>query len=94
MKSTIKRLEEELAKTTQTATPQPPQPTPGSNIETTTSQIAGTFHINHGRRLDEDSRAVSRNLVIHKSRLFGASHWSQSASMVSVVSFSRSQGSY
>ena len=84
MKSTIKRLEEQLGKVTQTASPQP-RPTPSANnIETTTSQLAGTFHINHGSRVDANSQAVSRNLVIHKSRLFGASHWAQGASMVGV----------
>lgn len=84
MRSTIRRLEEQLVKVTQTASPQPRAAPNSTNIETTTSQLAGTFHINHGSGVDANSQAVSRNLVIHKSRLFGASHWAQGASMVRV----------
>ncbi|KAL4963679.1 uncharacterized protein BDV14DRAFT_190779 [Aspergillus stella-maris] len=80
MKSTIRRLEEQLAKVTNTPSP-PPQRGATSNIETTTSQIAGTFHVNHESRITDDHRALSRNLVIHKSRVFGASHWAQAAAM-------------
>ncbi|KAL4793739.1 hypothetical protein BDV19DRAFT_379966 [Aspergillus venezuelensis] len=80
MRSTIRRLEEQLAKVKNTPSP-PPQPGATSNIETTTSQIAGTFHVNHESRITDDHRALSRNLVIHKSRVFGASHWAQAAAM-------------
>ncbi|KAL5051286.1 hypothetical protein BDW71DRAFT_51493 [Aspergillus fruticulosus] len=79
MKSRIRQLEEQLSRVTEPAR-SPPRPSPSSRIETSTSQIAGTFHINHERRL-HDSQFVSRNLVIHKSRLFGSSHWAQGASM-------------
>ncbi|KAL4916748.1 hypothetical protein BDW62DRAFT_211719 [Aspergillus aurantiobrunneus] len=79
LRSTIKRLEEQLSKVTQPNPQPPPSATP--NIETTTSQIAGTFHVNHESRLDDNSRSVTRNVVIHKSRLFGASHWAQGAAM-------------
>ncbi|KAL4933216.1 fungal specific transcription factor domain-containing protein [Aspergillus undulatus] len=80
MKSTIRRLEEQLARATQTPAASPRSPV-SSKIETTTSGIAGTFHVNHESRPDANSHAVSRNLVIHKSRLFGSSHWAQAASM-------------
>ncbi|KAL4957548.1 hypothetical protein BDW69DRAFT_191519 [Aspergillus filifer] len=80
MRSTIRRLEEQLAKVTNTPSP-PPQPGAASNIETTTSQIAGTFHVNHESHITDDHRALSRDLVIHKSRVFGASHWAQAAAM-------------
>ncbi|KAL4994910.1 hypothetical protein BDV10DRAFT_197100 [Aspergillus recurvatus] len=80
MKSRIRQLEEQLSGVTEPARSQP-RPSPNSRIETSTSQIAGTFHINHEKRLLHDSQFVSRNLVIHKSRLFGSSHWAQGASM-------------
>ncbi|KAL4778690.1 hypothetical protein BJX76DRAFT_127797 [Aspergillus varians] len=80
MRSTIQRLEEQLSKVTQTAvtTPRPPA---SPNIETATSQLAGTFHINHGSPLEGSPHAISRNVVVHKSRLFGASHWAHGAAM-------------
>ncbi|KAL4880339.1 hypothetical protein BJY04DRAFT_219333 [Aspergillus karnatakaensis] len=79
LKSKIRRLEEQLSNVTQ----QSPSPSvdASTNIETTTSQIAGTFHINSESRLDANSQAVTRRLVMHKSRLFGSSHWAQGASM-------------
>ncbi|EAA58452.1 hypothetical protein AN6430.2 [Aspergillus nidulans FGSC A4] len=80
LKTKIRQLEEQLSSATQPAE-SPPRPSPNSRIETSTSQIAGTFHINHERRLLHDSQFVNRNLVIHKSRLFGSSHWAQAASM-------------
>ncbi|KAL4748484.1 hypothetical protein BDW72DRAFT_205608 [Aspergillus terricola var. indicus] len=79
LKSKVRQLEEQLSRATKPAK-SPPRPSPNSIIETSTSQIAGTFHINHERRL-HDSQFVNRNLVIHKSRLFGSSHWAQGASM-------------
>lgn len=64
------------------STPKPPRPS-RFDIETTTSQIAGTFHVNHESRSNGNLQPVTRNLVMHKSRLFGASHWVQGASLVS-----------
>ncbi|KAL4939171.1 hypothetical protein BDV06DRAFT_214495 [Aspergillus oleicola] len=81
MRSTIRRLEEQLAKATNTSPPAPQPTATSSNIETTTSQIAGTFHVNHESRVIDSYRALSRNIVIHKSRVFGASHWAQAAAM-------------
>ncbi|KAL6231429.1 hypothetical protein BDW75DRAFT_233616 [Aspergillus navahoensis] len=80
LKGKIRQLEEQLSRVKEPAR-SPPRPSPDSRIETSTSQIAGTFHINHERRLLHDCQFVSRNLVIHKSRLFGSSHWAQGASM-------------
>ncbi|KAL4899859.1 hypothetical protein BDW74DRAFT_188880 [Aspergillus multicolor] len=80
MKSRIRQLEEQLAKVTEPTRP-PPPPSQSSRIETSTSEIAGTFHINHESRMGNDSQCVSRSVVIHKSRLFGSSHWAQGASM-------------
>ncbi|KAL4973647.1 hypothetical protein BDW66DRAFT_161894 [Aspergillus desertorum] len=80
MKNRIRQLEEQLSRVTEPGRSRP-QSFPNSRIETSTSQIAGTFHINHERRLLQDSQFVSRNLVIHKSRLFGSSHWAQGASL-------------
>ncbi|KAL4866956.1 hypothetical protein BDV12DRAFT_187052 [Aspergillus spectabilis] len=80
LKTKIRRLEEQLSSVTQSQSP--PLPANGSSsIETSTSQIAGTFHINHESRLDANCHVVTRSVVMHKSRLFGSSHWAQGASM-------------
>ncbi|KAL3469336.1 hypothetical protein BJX99DRAFT_252073 [Aspergillus californicus] len=79
MKLKIKRLEEQLSRASQG--PSPARSDAVSTMETTTSQLAGTFHINHESRLDDNLRSMSRSVVMHKSRLFGPSHWAQAASM-------------
>ncbi|KAL4803375.1 hypothetical protein BDV18DRAFT_166387 [Aspergillus unguis] len=79
MKSRIRQLEQQLSRATRL--PATPRPSPRIDIETTTSQIAGTFQFNRESRLDGNSQGVIRNLVMHKSRIFGASHWAQGAAM-------------
>ncbi|KAJ6022722.1 hypothetical protein N7460_013117 [Penicillium canescens] len=75
LRSKIRELEEQLSKAAGTPT-QSTAPTPTSDIEVTTSQLAGTFHVhnenlpsNHGQ-----SQAISRTFW-HKTRLYGQSHW-------------------
>ncbi|KAL2812978.1 hypothetical protein BJX63DRAFT_421499 [Aspergillus granulosus] len=80
LKSKIQRLEEQLSKVVQEPMSSP-APDVRPDLETATSGIAGTFHINRENRIDDERHAISRNVVMHKSRLFGPSHWAQGASM-------------
>jgi hypothetical protein len=84
LKSKIQRLEEQLSKVTQGPSSSP-RPDPRLSIETSTSGIAGTFHINRESRLNDGQHVISRNVVMHKSRLFGPSYWAQGASMVRIT---------
>ncbi|KAM7192391.1 putative C6 transcription factor [Naviculisporaceae sp. PSN 640] len=43
------------------------------SIETTTSELAGTFHVQHESRPNDQP---SRARLVHKARVFGQSHWS------------------
>jgi hypothetical protein len=81
MKSRIRQLEEQLSKATQTS-PQSPVLPLISHIETTTSRLAGTFYIHHESGLVGQAQAISRS-VMHKTRLFGQSHWVNGAALVS-----------
>ncbi|KAL3462228.1 hypothetical protein BJX64DRAFT_277308 [Aspergillus heterothallicus] len=80
LKSKIQQLEEQLSKVSQEPRGTP-RPDARPELETASSGIAGTFHINRESRIDDDKHAISRNVVMHKSRLFGPSHWAQGASM-------------
>ncbi|RDW76881.1 putative Zn(II)2Cys6 transcription factor [Aspergillus mulundensis] len=55
MKTRIRQLEEQLAKVAEPTRP-PPPPSQSSRMETSTSEIAGTFHINHESRMGHDSQ--------------------------------------
>jgi hypothetical protein len=81
MKTRIRQLEEQLSKATQRST-HSPVPTSNSNIDTTTSGIAGTFYVHHESRLFGQAQVISRN-VVHKTRLFGQSHWTNGVALVS-----------
>ncbi|UNI15444.1 hypothetical protein JDV02_001978 [Purpureocillium takamizusanense] len=50
-------------------------------IQTTSTHIGGTFHIEVDERLASKARGSSRN-IIHKTRVFGQSHWVNGVSMV------------
>lgn len=86
MKSRIRQLEEQLSKATQMST-QSPVPTSNSNIETTTSSIAGTFYVHESRLLGK-AQVISRS-VMHKTRLFGQSHWINGVALVSPCAIHR-----
>lgn len=81
MKIRIRELEEQLSKATQRST-QSPIPTSNSNLETTTSRLAGTFHVHHESRLVGQAQFISRS-VMHKTRLFGQSHLINGFALVS-----------
>ena len=87
MKSRIRQLEEQLSKATQRST-RSPVLTSNSNIETTTSCIAGTVYVHHDSRLFGQIQAISRS-VMHKTRLFGQSHWINGVALVSSCAIHR-----
>ncbi len=82
MKARISELEEQLSKLAHGHHMRPPVLTTGSDIETTTSPISGTFHIHHETRLPGEARIISRSMT-HKTRLFGQSHWVNGVAAVS-----------
>ncbi|KOS48316.1 hypothetical protein ACN38_g694 [Penicillium nordicum] len=79
LKSKIKQLEHQLAKSTKSI-PDTCAPTPVSDIETTHSHLAGTFHI-HNASLPSNQGQMVRRSFIHKRRFFGQSHWISSMSL-------------
>ncbi|XHG06286.1 hypothetical protein AWENTII_009491 [Aspergillus wentii] len=69
----IKQLEEQLSK----ATRRPVTSTDASsdtNITTIKSYLAGTFHVHHQRPAAGQDATIPRT-IMHKTRLFGQSHW-------------------
>lgn len=81
MKRRIRHLEEQLYKAS-SGSAQTPGATPGSVIETTTTQMTATFHVHHGdnRLFGRASTFFGQDALIsrsisHKTRLFGQSHW-------------------
>jgi hypothetical protein len=81
MKIRIRQLEEQLSKATQKST-QSSTPNSSSDLETTTSRIAGTFHVHHETNVFGQAHFITRS-VMHKTRLFGQSHWINGISIVS-----------
>ncbi|OKL60782.1 hypothetical protein UA08_04293 [Talaromyces atroroseus] len=69
----VRQLEDELSKHT-LGSVQSPVSTLRSNIQTTTSHLAGTFHVHCESDSSGQPQGIARS-VIHKSRLFGQSHW-------------------
>lgn len=84
LKSKIRQLENQLAKSTKSDT-ETCAPTPVSDIETTHSHLAGTFHI-HNASLPSNQGQMVRRSFIHKKRFFGQSHWISSMSLVRILS--------
>ncbi|PKS11291.1 hypothetical protein jhhlp_003053 [Lomentospora prolificans] len=72
MKHRIKQLEQALSLAN--AKPTTAACEPGADSHSTTSFLAGTFHVQHEGRLFGSADVTSRS-VMHKSRLFGRSHW-------------------
>ncbi|CRL26687.1 Fungal transcriptional regulatory protein, N-terminal [Penicillium camemberti] len=79
LKSKIRQLENQLDKSTKSST-ETCAPTPVSDIETTHSHLAGTFHI-HNASLPSNQGQMVRRSFIHKKRFFGQSHWISSMSL-------------
>ncbi|POS70117.1 hypothetical protein DHEL01_v211488 [Diaporthe helianthi] len=81
MQSRIKQLEQQLYKATKKPAHTTNGPTPASDIETTSSKFAGTFHVhgsNTGSTLFGRAALMSRS-ISHKTRLLGQSHWMNGA---------------
>ncbi|KAI9042745.1 uncharacterized protein KD926_005075 [Aspergillus affinis] len=75
MKSRIKDLEEQLSKATSSkSTPRSQASPPNSEIETATSQIGGTYYFQRENSSFGPPQGLTRS-VMHKTRLFGQSHW-------------------
>ncbi|KAF7556686.1 hypothetical protein G7Z17_g1240 [Cylindrodendrum hubeiense] len=80
MRSRIRQLEDALAKSTiQSIYPSPLTPASSSSVETATSRLAGTFHLHHSTMFGQ-ARISSRS-IMHKTRMFGQSHWINGISM-------------
>lgn len=86
LKSKIRELENQLDKSTKSHT-ETCAPTPVSDIETTHSHLAGTFHF-HNASLPSNQGQMVRRSFIHKKRFFGQSHWIGSMSLVKIFSTS------
>ena len=69
----IKDLEDQLARVTH-ASPARVTKQSSSNIESMSTRFTGDFHIELEDRSGGESRACSKS-VIHKTRVFGKSHW-------------------
>ncbi|CAI7567022.1 unnamed protein product [Penicillium crustosum] len=80
LKSKIRELENQLDKSTKSHT-ETCAPTPVSDIETTHSHLAGTFHF-HNASLPSNQGQMVRRSFIHKKRFFGQSHWIGSMSLL------------
>jgi hypothetical protein len=80
LKSKIRQLEDQLKKTTKIPA-ESTALTPVSDIETTHSHLAGTFHV-HNESLPSNQSQTVRRSFIHKRRFFGQSHWISSLSLV------------
>lgn len=81
MQSRIQHLEQQLYKATSTPAHPAKVVTPASDIETTSSKFAGTFHVhgsNTASTLFGRSALMSRS-ISHKTRLLGQSHWMNGA---------------
>lgn len=80
MRSRIKHLEQQLYKATSKRVHTTTVMSPFSDIETTSSRFAGTFHV-HGEipsTIFGRSALMSRS-ISHKTRLLGQSHWMNGA---------------
>lgn len=56
-------------------------PSPNYNISTTTSHIAGTYHVQEEVPADGRIPTISRT-IMHKTRVFGQSHWMNGVAQV------------
>ncbi|KAF3402097.1 hypothetical protein F1880_009826 [Penicillium rolfsii] len=71
----IEHLEEQLSKVTQGSKVSTPKtPNTDSQTVTTSSRLAGTFHMNHETPTDGHAHPITR-FMMHKTRVFGQSHW-------------------
>ncbi|KAF9772925.1 hypothetical protein IL306_009331 [Fusarium sp. DS 682] len=73
LRSRVQQLEVQLATTTAAPSQSHVSAAPASNLETSTSQLGGTFHL-HSQRQHGSALAIPR-AISHKSRFFGQSHF-------------------
>lgn len=76
----IQQLEDQLSRANRKST-RLGAPSPSYNISTTTSQIAGTFHVQEEVPTDGRIPTISRT-IMHKTRVFGQSHWMNGVAQV------------
>lgn len=81
MQNRITQLEAELTKLSRKPTRPSELPT-NSNEMSSMSSIPVTFYGNHDSHLFGEAQVTSRS-IMHKSRLFGQSHWSNAVAGVS-----------
>ncbi|KLJ12492.1 hypothetical protein EMPG_12485 [Blastomyces silverae] len=79
LKNRVRQLEERLSQVTEKAARSPGSTSTSTiNIETTSSSLAGTFSVHNESRPSGETPAINRG-VLHKTRLFGQSHWGNGA---------------
>ncbi|KAK6392511.1 hypothetical protein LTR65_003642 [Meristemomyces frigidus] len=76
----IKQLEEQLSKATSIPTASP-VPAATSTTETASSKLGAAFHFQHDSGSSGQAQVVTRS-VMHKTRLFGQSHWIHGITLV------------
>ena len=84
LKFKVKQLEERLSKVGKSSV-KSAAPSPNWDYRTTTSHIAGTFHV-HREPPSEGQAATMSRTIIHKTRMFGQSHWMYGVAQVSYFS--------
>lgn len=77
LKSKVRLLEDQLAKSAAASST-----TPASNLETTSTQLGGTFHV-HAQSQFGGAMVIPR-AISHKTRLFGQSHFVTGLPLVSI----------
>ncbi|KAJ5110451.1 hypothetical protein N7532_000986 [Penicillium argentinense] len=82
LRSRISELEQQLSASRQQSVVN--TPSPHYNISTTTSHIAGTFHVHQESATAGQPPAISRT-IMHKTRVFGQSHWMNGAAQFAEI---------
>lgn len=86
----IKQLEDRLSQDTR-GDASSNAPSPNVDIRKTTSQIGGTFYTQREAPTASHAPIISRS-IMHKTRLFGQSHWMNGVAQVSLISSYLSNG--
>lgn len=91
MKIRIRQLEDQLSRAASTTHSPAPAFNPQTEKEKTSSvliesSIGGTFQVQHESRLFGQGRAIPlARSILHKTRLFGLSHWINGVVLVSIM---------
>ncbi|KAJ6779290.1 hypothetical protein PWT90_07905 [Aphanocladium album] len=70
----IRELEDQLARVSLESSSSSAYATVSSSIETTTSQLGGVFHVQCETPIGNKGPVIARSMM-HKTRMFGQSHW-------------------